>query len=153
MKTQRGFTLVEIALVLSLTLILLGFITVNLNRSQQGASLVAAEQVLLSDLKQQQLKAMIGDTEGRATSDPYGIHFDSNQYVLFHGATYSAMDNTNSIISLANNMQFDSPNFNVIFLKLSGEISAASSVILKDTTNGNAKTIMINRYGVVTQGD
>jgi prepilin-type N-terminal cleavage/methylation domain-containing protein len=151
MRTQRGFTLVEMAVVTSIIVTLLGFITISLVRSQQSASLTTTEDVLITDLKQQQLKAMIGDTEARETSDSYGVHFDSNQYVLFHGATYSASENTNFVTSLSSDMQFDSTNFNVIFSKLSGEISAISNIILKDKTNGNVRTITINRCGVITQ--
>lgn len=137
--------------VTSIIITLLGFITINLLRSQQTVSLTSVEEILLVDLKQQQLKAMIGDTEGRAIADSYGIHFDSNRYVLFHGTTYSASDISNVVINLDSNMQFNSPNYNIIFSKLSGEISTASNVILKDTTNGNTKAITINKYGVVTQ--
>ena len=148
-----GFTLIELTIVIAIIAILLGFITINLVRSQQTASLTGTEEVLVADLRQQQLKAMIGDTEGRGTADAYGIHFDSSQYVLFHGATYSSSDTFNFISNLDSNMQFDNPNFNVIFSKLGGEISAdsASSIVLRDTTNGNTRTITINRYGVITQ--
>jgi prepilin-type N-terminal cleavage/methylation domain-containing protein len=154
MRTQRGFTLIELLLVITLTAFLLGFVTINLMRSQQSASMNAVEQVLFSDLKQQQIKAMIGDTEGRAEAGAYGIHFDYNKYVLFNGS-YSAADSGNFVINLPNNIQFDNSNSNIIFLKLSGELSATStsSAVLRDITNGNKKTIIINKYGVITQGD
>jgi prepilin-type N-terminal cleavage/methylation domain-containing protein len=152
MRTQRGFTLIELSVVTGIILILLGFITINLVRSQQSVSLNSVEQVLLADLKQQQLKSMIGDTEGRAISDSYGIHFDSDKYVLFHGA-YSTEDPANSTVELDENFKFDFPEANIIFQKISGEISADSvlNVVLEDSTNENHKTIIINKYGVVTQ--
>lgn len=149
MKNQRGFTLVELAVVTSIVLTLLGLITISLLRSQQSASLTSAEEILVTDLRQQQLKAMIGDTEGRSTSDSFGIHFDSDQYVLFHGS-YSVSENTNSSISLPNNMQFNSPNYNVIFSKLSGTTSA-TTIELQDNTNSNLKRIHLNIYGTVIQ--
>lgn len=152
LKSGAGYTLIELMVVLSIIMILLGIITINLSHSQQKASIAAEEQVLLSDMKQQQLKAMIGDTEGRADSSSYGVHFDLNQYVLFHG-TYLAGDPGNFTINLKENFQFDSPGTNIIFEKISGELSSdsSSSIVLRDTTNGATKTIMINRYGVVTQ--
>lgn len=148
---SRGFTLVELVVVTSIIITLLGFITISLVRSQQGASLTSVEEILLTDLKQQQLKAMIGDTEGRATSDSYGIHFDTNRYVLFHGV-YSAEETSNFVINLDSNIQFDNPGTNVAFKKISGEITddSISNVVLKDTTNGNTKTITVNKYGVIT---
>src|SRR3989344_2005457 len=96
---QKGFTLIEIIVVVSTIVTLLGFITISLVRSQQTASLTSVEGILLADLKQQQLKSMIGDTEGRSDSDQYGIHFDSNKYVLFHG-DYSDGETSNSVINL-----------------------------------------------------
>lgn len=145
-----GFTLIEVIVVTSIIAILLGFITISLTSSQQSASLTSVEEILLVDLKQQQLKAMIGDTEGRETADPYGIHFDSNQYVLFHG-TYSAGNASNSIINLANNMQFNNSGFNIIFNKISGEIPATVIIELQDNTNSKSKKIYLNTLGVVTQ--
>jgi prepilin-type N-terminal cleavage/methylation domain-containing protein len=152
MKAQRGFTLIELILVVSLISILLGFITINLFRSQQNASSYALEGTLVADLRQQQLKSMIGDTEGRASADQYGIYFDTNQYIFFHG-TYPPGDSSNFVINLDENFQFESPGTHVTFQKITGEVLAGSvsSVTLRNITNGDAKTIRINKYGVVTE--
>jgi len=150
-KNSFGFTLVELAVVTSIIVALLGFITISLIRSQQAVSLTESEEILLTDLKQQQLKAMIGDTEGRGASDSYGVHFDSNRYVLFHGAVYSSSDTSNSTINLEGNIQFNSPSYNVIFSKLSGEIPTTAIIELQDSTNSKLRKIHLNIYGVVTQ--
>jgi len=150
MKSNHGFTLVELAVVGSIILTLLGFITINLVNSQQNASLTSQEEILLADLKQQQTKAMIGDTEGRTDSDQYGIHFDLKNYVLFHGSVYLAEDSANSIINLSDNMEFDNPGFDIIFSKTKGE-TVPKTIILKDVTNSRSKKIHINQYGVVYQ--
>jgi len=150
MRTQRGVTLVELAVVTSIIIILLGLITISLVNSQKSASLSSIEEILLVDLKQQQLKSMIGDTEGREASDSYGIHFDSNRYVLFHGTNYSSSDTSNSIVNLESNMQFNNSNFNIVFSKLSGTTSA-TTIELQDNTNSKFKRIHLNALGVVTQ--
>ena len=147
---QKGFTLVELAVVLSVIVTLLGFITISLVRSQQTASLTSTEEVLLADLKQQQLKSMIGDTEGRKTVDEYGVHFDQTKYTLFNG-TYVAGDTSNSVIVLDSNMQFNNAGFDIIFSKLSGEISGVTTVELQDNTNSQLKRIYLNIYGTVVQ--
>lgn len=150
MKTQRGFTLIELIVVTSITIILLGLITISLVRSQQTASLASVEEILVTDLRQQQLKAMVGDSEGRVGLDQYGIHFDSDRYVLFHG-TYSPSDTSNSVINLDANMQFDGPLADVVFSKISGEIPAALTIELKDNTNLRIKKTHLNTFGVITQ--
>ena len=147
---NRGFTLVELLLVMSIMAILLGFIAISLVKSQQTASLTTTEEILIAELRQQQLKSMIGDSEGRATPDSYGIHFDANRYVTFHGV-YSEADNSNSFFNLEDNMQFNNSNFDVIFSRLSGEISSPLTVELQDNTNSQLKRIYLNKYGVITQ--
>ena len=150
MKAQRGFTLIELIIVLSIVGILLGFTTINLSRSQQSASLNAVEQILLSDLKQQQLKAMIGDTEGRAASDLYGIHFDSNKYTLFHGV-YSEGEPYNFVINLDSNMQFNNPEYDIVFSRLSGEITGTAVIELQDKNDSKLVRIHLNTLGTATQ--
>lgn len=151
MKNKNGgFTLVELVVVMSIMLTLLGLITINLMRSQQTASLASAEGILVVDLRQQQLKAMIGDTEGRASSDQYGIHFDSDKYVLFHG-TYTSGEASNSVINLESNIQFNSPGFDIVFEKITGEISAPVIIELQDNPSSRKKIIHLNQYGVVTE--
>lgn len=154
MRNRKGFTLVELAVVTSIFVTLLGFITITLVRSQQVASLTSVEEILLADLKQQQLKAMIGDTEGRDSSGAYGISFDETAYTMFYG-TYVVGEPTNSQVNLPQNFQFESPGTNILFQKISGEISvdSTSSAVLKDTTNGNTKTVKMNQYGVIKEID
>lgn len=151
MKTQRGFTLIELVIIVSIVVILLGFITINLVGSQRAASLNSTEQILLADLKQQQLKSMIGDTEGRETADSYGVHFDSNKYILFHGATYSSTDDSNYTINLENSMQFNNANYDVVFLKRSGEIQTPAAIELQENNSSEIRRIHLNIFGVVTQ--
>lgn len=149
MKKNKGFTLVELSVVIGILAVLLGFTTINLVGSQQAASLTSAEEVLLADLKHQQLKSMIGDTEGRATSDSYGIHFDSNQYVLFHGA-YLVGEPSNFAINLDSNMQFNTPGFNIVFEKVTGE-TAPIIIELQDNPSSKLKRIHLNIFGTVIE--
>jgi len=150
MRTQRGFTLVELIVIMLIIGILLGLTSINLARSQQTASLTSAGETLIADLRQQQLKSMIGDTEGRSDSASYGIHFDSNRYVLFHG-TYSDGINSNFVVNLDNNMQFNSPHPDIIFSKLSGGITGNTIIELQDNTNSKLKRIHLNTLGTVMQ--
>lgn len=151
LSSRKGFTLVELIVVISIMVTLLGIATINLVGSQQMASLTATEEILLADLKQQQLKAMIGDTEGRATSDSYGIHFEERSYVTFHGSSYSSGDTSNAITNLERNMQFNNAGFDIIFSKISGEITAPIVIELQENTTAKLKRIHLNIYGTITQ--
>ncbi len=137
-------------------MLLLGFITFNLIRAQTSSSLATSVDTLITDIKNQQVKAMTGDTEGRGSTDSYGIHFASSQYVLFHGASFNQSDQSNFTVNLSSELSFTSDLFlsgNIIFLQTSGEVSSFSattnSIILQTSAGNQSKTITINKYGVV----
>lgn len=154
-KYQNGFSLVELAVVMFIFSFLFIFITVALLNIKQRGSLTTSIDTLITDLKSQQLKAMVGDTEGRATPDTYGIYFGANQYTLFHGA-YSPSTPSNFTVSLGDNIQFGAISFpasSVSFAQDSGEVVGTESlntITLENSQTNEQKTITINKYGVIT---
>lgn len=156
-KNLYGFTLIESIIVVSIIALLTGLTTVNLFGIQDKTSLAVTVDTLISDIKQQQIKAMIGDTEGRASQDNYGIYFTPVSYVLFHGSSYSPTDFSNVIINLNDNVGLINialPNSVVIFSKISGEvadfITGSDTITIKHNLSGEQKTIKINLYGAIT---
>lgn len=154
---QRGFTFTELIIVIGILSVILGFATINLIKSQSSASVSATVDVLVAGIKEQQMKAMTGDTEGRSTSSAYGIHFDTNQYVLFNGTTYSNTNPSNRVIPLETSLVFENITLSggtVTFLKLSGEVSGFASgfdsLQIRHTGSQQQKSMQINRYGVIT---
>lgn len=146
---NRGFTLVELIVTLSILATLLGISTISLSSSQQKTSITTSVQSIISDMKAQQIKAMTGDTEGRLIPSPYGVHFDANQYVLFHGLAYSSAEPSNFVVSLPSNLEFTTSGVNIIFSQTGGELAAATSVTIRNITSGELKTIQLNKYGVI----
>ena len=154
---QVGFTLPEVTIVTGIFLMLFGFIILNVINSQHHTSVSGDLQILIADMKSQQIKAMVGATEGRATSDVYGIHFGSTNYTLFHGTTYSATDSANFVVSLDQNLQFYNvtfPNANIVFSQGSGEVqgftNGQNTITIEDSSGSTQKTITVNRFGVIT---
>lgn len=146
---QYGFTLIELAVVIAMLAILLGLVSVNLFRAQNTVSISATTQQVITDLRQQQIKAMVGDSEGRGAPDVYGIHFNSGSYVLFHGSTYSATDSANRVITLDSGSEIVSVNQNIIFARLSGDLTASNAVTLRDPSGTQRQTVHLNPRGVV----
>ena len=112
-------------------------------------------QTLISDLRQQQVKAMIGDAQNLSTSQPYGIYFEPIRYSLFNGLTYSSANPANFIVNLDSNLRLLSINFpssQVVFTKRGGEllnfVNGSNSLVVQNTLTGEQKTIIINRLGV-----
>lgn len=156
LRSQRGFTVTELILAMGIMLILLGFGTVNLLGSREKASITATVQTLIADAKQQQIKSMVRDTEGRSFNSVYGIYFESNRYTIFHDV-YSSSNPENFVINLDNSIQISNVSFpgsQVIFAAGSGEIvgfvNGSNTITIRNTTNNEQKTIQLNRYGVVT---
>ncbi|MEN9328480.1 MAG: hypothetical protein RI947_1288 [Candidatus Parcubacteria bacterium] len=155
-NTTAGFTFVEIIVVIGILATIAGLTIMNLSGVQRRAYLNTQLTTTIADLKSQQLKAMTGDTEGRSTHDAYGIHFGSSSYTLFHGLTYNASDSSNFTINLDGNIDLTNitlPQSEIIFTSGSGEltnyIQGADAFTLRNTLNGDQKTVTINRYGVI----
>ena len=148
-KTKsRGFTLVELAMVMGVLVTLVGLSTISLSNSQQKSSISTTVQTVIADMRSQQIKAMVGDTEGRAAASAYGVHFDTGQYVLFNG-TYSSSEPSNSVIALPSNLEFTTPT-EIVFSQIDGELGSAASITIKSTANNEERIINMNQYGVVT---
>ena len=118
-----GFTLIELLVVIGIFTILSGYATINLLKPQTKASVDSATTTLVSDLRSQQLKAMVGDTEGAASAQPHGIFFETNRYTLFKGLSYSPSDSANFVVNLETNVNLTSitfPSSQVVFSRRSG---------------------------------
>jgi prepilin-type N-terminal cleavage/methylation domain-containing protein len=146
----RGFTIVELLVTMSIFATLVGIATINLVGAKQRTVLNTSIDILIGDIRQQQIKAMLGDTEGRSSSDKYGIHFSTTSYTLFHGSSYNSSEATNFTIQLGDNCQFFNSPSDIIFDRVNGEVAAAGSVVLRDNTTKTQKTVQYNLYGVIT---
>lgn len=158
LKGQKGFSLIEIVIVVGISLMLFGAITFNLLRVQGNTSAESNLDKLVSDIRAQQGKAMTGATEGRTSSDNYGIYFQPDQYVLFHGAAYNQAEPSNFTVELPDDIEIQSttlPGNTLIFSQLSGEMigfSETENTITIRSINTNEQTsVILNRYGVIEQ--
>lgn len=133
---MKGFTLVELLLVMGIFAILAAFTTINLIQPQTKSSLDSTINMLIADLKQQQVEAMIGEAASQ-----FGIQFDSSSYTIIKDDFTVSLD---SNLSLSNNF----PLSRVVFNKRSGELENTGSITITDS-GGNAKTINVNKLGVV----
>jgi type II secretory pathway pseudopilin PulG len=154
---QRGITsLAEIMLVVGIMTILFTIGIFSLTKAQQHTSLSSVVDTFLSDFKEQQIKAMVGSTEGGAGSDNYGIHFDTVSYTLFKG-TYSASNSANFVTKLPPTIQVSAwldsiGEQEIIFLKGDGHIKdynlvSNAQVAFKDNSANIQKNIFMSKMG------
>ncbi len=154
MKSKKGFTLVEILIIMGILAILFTITSLNLTNTVPQSSLDNTVRLFIADLKQQQLNALTGNTEGQGDSSDYGIYFTSGKYTLFRGSSYNASDPANFDVVVDDiDTSSTSAGSVIVFLKNSGIIknfSPSNNTITFTQTNiGSQKTITINKYGVI----
>lgn len=154
---NEGFTLIELLIVLGIMGILFTFGAMSLLNIQSRTYLDSNIITLLSDIRRQQIKSMLGETNGGASTYSFGIKFDTGSYTLFRGTVYSPSDPGNLTINLEGNTQFSNvtlPSGVIVFDKGSGEVNGftagSNTFVVRDTGSNQQKTITINRYGVIT---
>lgn len=149
---QSGYSLVEITLVLGFIVFLVGIATLNLFQYQHSSQLASTANSFIADYKEQQIKAMIGDTSGTGTLSNYGINFGTTNYTEFQ----NSYGTNNLTVTLPLGLQFSTtfPNSQIIFLKGSGMVSGFTSgkntITMTDTVNGAQAVLTVNQYGVIT---
>lgn len=151
---QKGFTLVELLVVLTILSILLALTTVNLSRPQTTSSLDGAVNSLVADIKSQQMLAMSGDQGSTTSQQPQGLYLQSGSYTLFAGSTYSAGDGNNFAINPGQGIALATtfPGTSLIFNKGTGEVNGFvnGSNTITLSFNGSSKVVTVSRFGAVT---
>lgn len=162
-KLINGFTLIELLVVFGIIGIITGFSFTNVLTSKNATSFETSVTTFISDLKEQQNKAMIGDTDGTFTKpQAYGIRFGTSDYSLFQGQYYYLGGITNFKVNLGDQIQFSnialptqfpSNEKVIVFATSSGEIvnfvNGQNSFKIKNINTGEQKTITINKYGTI----
>lgn len=148
-KSDSGFTLIEMFLVLGISAVIFSLAAGALIRPQTQSSLDGEILKIVADIKNQQMKSMIGDTEGGGVPQPYGINIQPNQYVLFRGSVYNPADTDNFTVLFPDNVQISAdtlPAGTLVFNRRSGEVSSFISPVsfsLQDMINLSVKTVTV----------
>lgn len=156
---QKGLTLIELMLVVGIISLLFGIGFVGLGSLKIVATKSSSFSVLSSDLKNQQIKAMVGDTEGRGVADNYGIKIFSDSYVLFHGNNYNESDTSNFSIPIDQGYTLSTtfPGETIIFASDSGELvnfsQGQSTITITHNETGSSNTMELNSYGTIISSD
>ncbi|MEK7135100.1 MAG: type II secretion system protein [Patescibacteria group bacterium] len=145
---QKGFTVIEIIIVLAIGALLTGFVALSFSKINEHEALNTNADLIVSILNEARSMTLssVGDTG-------YGVHFDIDQVVLFRGAVYSSGSATNVPTTLNSRVAMRNISFgggsNVIFSRLTGATAQAGTlqVYLKSATT-TYKTISVSAIGV-----
>lgn len=153
---NQGFTLIELLVVLGLVALLAVFASINLIRPQTKISVDSTVQTLISDIRQQQIKTMSGDTEGQGTALNFGVYFSPTSYTLFRGSTYNPSDISNFEVELDTNLNLSTTfgSSEVVFSRRAGEINnfvgGANTITVTNSADGESKVFFLNQLGAVS---
>ncbi len=151
----QGFVFIELIVVLGILSTLLGIVIINVLNIRTSASINTIVSTFITDVKSQQTKAMVGDTEGRGVPDTYAVYVQPTKYTLIHGQNYSASDSANFNVSIDTAFQLTStfPQNKIIFASGNGELvnftTGNDSVTIQNVTTNEQKVIKFNQYGSI----
>ncbi len=157
LKENSGITLLEMLIAIGIFAILFGFITLNLPSVLRSTSVNSSVVELIGDMRGQQEKAMNGAGNGASGSN-FGIYFQTDRYILFTGASYSAADPANFTVMLDKSITITNDTFPSSTLDFtqrsgtpSGFIAGSNTFVVKNSTGNQQKTIRVNRFGTIDQ--
>ena len=145
----KGFTLVELMVVLSILALLTGIIFSTLVDTKNSQSLEKDTDTVVEILLQAR-----SQTLSSHNASQYGVHFSSPNVTLFAGTSYSSSDPNNSNFKLSSSdtiltISLAGGGNDVIFNRLSGETIQNGSIILSSVATSRTKTVTIYKTGLV----
>lgn len=151
---KKGFTLVELMLVMGITLLIASIGAVNFFSTSNQTNVGSSKDVLVADLRSAQAKAMLGTAVSGTAPVSWGVKFLAGSYVVFSGNTYIAGASNNYVVTLPTGITLTTtfPSGQVLFSHNSGEVTAYNQATdtITLTAGSSSKTIELNQLGVST---
>ncbi|HUD03080.1 MAG TPA: type II secretion system protein [Candidatus Paceibacterota bacterium] len=141
-STPKGFTLIEVLVVLGMFALVGACSLVIGMESYQSGSLIDDQASLVSALQKARSEAMSAVCVGSACTGgvPHGVHITAKQLIIFQGAVYNPNDENNDYISLQDAALAVSGLSDVMFAEYSGDSSAPGDVVMSDASGCIATT-------------
>lgn len=144
---QRGFTIVELLVVLVIMGFLLAFSVVGVTR-------YAAYQTLSAEATE--VYGFVRETREKTLADAdavFGVHIATSTITRFRGPVYDPATSTNETLTLDTvtlTPALATTNNTIYFQRLTGAPSATGTIAVQHTETGELQTIFIHASGVVT---
>lgn len=150
MSTQKGFTMIELVVVLAVMVLLMAVIMTPFRTFRNSKALDTTSEETLALLSEAR-----GNTLSAKDGYQYGVHFEAAQMVLFRGASYSNGDTVNNkVVTLDNALELTAITLagggsDVLFDKLTGKTSMPGSIVIRvKSDTSKLRTITIGGTGI-----
>lgn len=146
--TKRGFSLIELLIVLAIGVAITGITYVSFNNYGGNQTLEKQTDVVQSYIEKARLQAI-----NSKNFSPFGIKFASSSVTLFQGTGYSASSASNTVYTFSPKLQISSINLagnvsEMYFSNVTGEPSATGTITLKLNNSSSTKVISIFGTGL-----
>lgn len=146
---MKGFTLVEVILVVAITTLLLAGSAVSLSGLRISTSLAAGADIIKLTLEKSRLSALV-----KENGEGYKLKFNEKNLVLFKGMSYDPADSGNKIINLPSGTEITSVSLStggnvVSFSHLNGTTTPGTIVLASESDPTRTRTIYIEGSGRV----
>lgn len=148
-SAKRGFTIIELMLVIILVGVSVGLAISYYRTSQIRADINSQAANIVHYLRLSQSSAVAG----LGNSD-YGIHFENSSYATFRGSSYNPASDTNFEIEIPatmmlNNILLNGGGSDIIFTRPNGETSTYGTIKLTSADINKSFTITITPAGTI----
>ncbi len=146
---KRGFTIIELLIVISVTILLSGIVLSSLIGFRKNQALEKDTEIVVQLLNQAR-----NQTISSKGAIAYGVHFTAPQVVLFRGASFVSGSSTNQVTNLTSTdtiltIILAGGGTDVIFQRLTGETTQNGTVVISSPGISRTKTVTIYKTGVV----
>ena len=145
---KRGFTALETFIVLSVAILLIVIVLPSFQAMRNNQVLKATASEVVSALNEARSQSL-----SSVDSSEYGIHFESDEIIIFKGTTFSSLDPDNENISITSPASISSINLtggavDVYFDRLSGAPNKTGTITI--SVSPFSKIITISATGAVS---
>ncbi len=147
---SRGFTLIEIIVVICIVAVMGSVVMYNLSAKRNDQTVNSAEDEVVALLNEARSSTLSAEQNLQ-----YGVHFQTNQAILFQGATYVSGATGTREISIDPSINITSISLatggsDIVFDKMTGSTGEYGSLVVKNISSSEQKTITITKAGLIT---
>ncbi len=138
---KKGITLIEILIVLAVIAILIAVVVPQFSRMRENQTIKNAVVDVISTISRAR-----SSTLASIDSSEYGVHFESNQVIIFKGTSYSAVDPENETIDITSPASISAITLSggstdLYFSRLTGAPSKTGTITISSTNFSKIVTI------------